>query len=951
MWSLLLVSAYAVDSDGDGVPDRRDGCDRQRDPRQVDADGDGFGDACDVCPGSGAGLELLSAPLAVAAIEAPVAVLGTDLDGDGDADLAVGTTSGVAWVENLGGGRFGPVVVADDGLGEVRDLEVGDLDGDGTSDLVAATADGIVALPIGAGLGAASVLLAEADALDVAVGDLDGDHDGDLVVGAPGGASWYPREGGGFGAAVRLSAAYGSDFHVAVGDLDLDGDADLLTSGSGTDLFLNDGAGPGEGARISSVAGALSLADLDGDGPLDVVVSSRDGVTELLSEAGGVWAIGPVVPLAPVVRGAAVGEVDGTAPPEVVVVSDLALTVLMGGGLPRPLGPALAQGSAVAAVDLTGDGLADLVVADRLAGELRLAPSQASCRELDRDGDGLTDVAELLEHGTDAAAADTDGDGVSDGDERARGLDPTDGDSDGDGRADGADVCPADPTDPDEDGDGVCQTEDTCPLQADPAQADADGDGFGDACDLCPGLGAGLTVFGAALPVDEAAADRGSAPPPVDLDLDGDLDLVWPALGIRENLGSGRFAARPSPTLGSAVLAADVDGDGLPDLVTDVGSGVAVARNLGGLVFAPAQVLTSLVRADDLAAGDLDADGDLDLVACSRLTNRMVMRNAGDLQFVSQQLGWADDCSQVEVGDLDGDGDDDIVADTWFEGLSWWERSGPNFRRHPISTRFDLDDLALGDLDADGDPDLAIGWFGEVSVAENRRGQLVRRHASQDLRIRLAIGDLDGDGLGDLVASREALDAFVHLGAWRFSPPVPIVDPGLGVVVAGDLDGDGDDDPVLGAAEGLGWYPSEVSCVVADTDADRLTDPDEVHVLGTDPRVADSDGGGAGDGDEVELGTDPLDPADDVVTDGTGSAPEGSPPTSSTTSSRGGRAPAPVARVAPTGCAVSGVALPAWLVLLAPLALLGRRSRPRPSPAPEPVTATPSPPHRGRGSG
>jgi hypothetical protein len=36
-----------------------------------------------------------------------------------------------------------------------------------------------------------------------------------------------------------------------------------------------------------------------------------------------------------------------------------------------------------------------------------------------------------------------------------------------------------------------------------------------------------------------------------------------------------------------------------------------------------------------------------------------------------------------------------------------------------------------------------------------------------------------------------------------------------------------------------------------------------VNVYGTDPREDDTDGGGEDDGDEVDDGTDPLDPVDD----------------------------------------------------------------------------------------
>ena len=64
-----------------------------------------------------------------------------------------------------------------------------------------------------------------------------------------------------------------------------------------------------------------------------------------------------------------------------------------------------------------------------------------------RDNDGLSAYAEIFVHKTDPGLFDTDGDGVGDGAEIARGLDPLSRDSDGDGLVDGSDPDPSVPTD------------------------------------------------------------------------------------------------------------------------------------------------------------------------------------------------------------------------------------------------------------------------------------------------------------------------------------------------------------------------------------------------------------------------------------------------------------------------------------------------------------------------
>ncbi len=63
---------------------------------------------------------------------------------------------------------------------------------------------------------------------------------------------------------------------------------------------------------------------------------------------------------------------------------------------------------------------------------------------LDSDGDGLTDTEERR-LGTDPFRADTDGDGIPDGEEVRRGLNPLNPDTDGDGILDGVDKYPLDP--------------------------------------------------------------------------------------------------------------------------------------------------------------------------------------------------------------------------------------------------------------------------------------------------------------------------------------------------------------------------------------------------------------------------------------------------------------------------------------------------------------------------
>ncbi|CYW20490.1 YSIRK signal domain/LPXTG anchor domain surface protein [Streptococcus suis] len=97
----------------------------------------------------------------------------------------------------------------------------------------------------------------------------------------------------------------------------------------------------------------------------------------------------------------------------------------------------------------------------------------------DTDGDGVTDEDEKKD-GTDPKNPDTDGDGVKDGDEKKDGTDPLNPDTDGDGVKDGGEKKDGtDPLNPDTDGDGV-KDGDEKKDGTDPKNPDTDGDGVKD---------------------------------------------------------------------------------------------------------------------------------------------------------------------------------------------------------------------------------------------------------------------------------------------------------------------------------------------------------------------------------------------------------------------------------------------------------------------------------------
>lgn len=180
-----------------------------------------------------------------------------------------------------------------------------------------------------------------------------------------------------------------------------------------------------------------------------------------------------------------------------------------------------------------------------------------------------------------------------------------------------------------------------------------------------------------------------------------------------------------------AILAADFDKDGDLDVLVSSYTKKSIQwfRNDGQGNFTSAPINLDTRSLDfiwGLEVADVDGDQDMDVLSASLDDQVVWFRNEGSGQFSLPLVlsTNADGANYIKAGDLDGDGDLDIVAVSAYDNkMAWYENRGQGqFSTEKVISlkqhRF-LNGLDLGDLDADGDLDLAtcsqfddkVAWF------------------------------------------------------------------------------------------------------------------------------------------------------------------------------------------------------------------------------------------------
>jgi FG-GAP-like repeat/FG-GAP repeat len=328
-------------------------------------------------------------------------------------------------------------------------------------------------------------------------------------------------------------------------------------------------------------------------------------------------------------------------------------------------------------------------------------------------------------------------------------------------------------------------------------------------------------------PVQYATSVRPLAVAVGDFNRDGipDLAVTNYTVSVLLGNGDGTFQAPANYAAGRqawGITVGDLNGDGILDLaVGDVGSrSVGVLLGKGDGTFQPARYYAAGGTGDFIASvaiADLNGDGIPDLVAAAAGTSFTVgvLLGKGDGSFQpAHSYPVGPQPNFVAVGDFNGDGKPDLaVANSFSNNVSVLLGNGDaTFQTAPHYGAGDFPQAIVArDLNGDGIPDLAmvvgVGGGNSVSVLLGKAGgafQAAVQYPLGKTSGSLAVADLNGDGIPDLVvptagtSSNFSISVLLGNGDGSFQAAVesPVGKPSRSLAVA-DLNGDGIPDLVL----------------------------------------------------------------------------------------------------------------------------------------------------------
>ncbi|MBW0144016.1 FG-GAP repeat domain-containing protein [Sphingomicrobium clamense] len=256
----------------------------------------------------------------------------------------------------------------------------------------------------------------------------------------------------------------------------------------------------------------------------------------------------------------------------------------------------------------------------------------------------------------------------------------------------------------------------------------------------------------------------------------------------------------------NALLVADIDADGIPDLITasqDHGT-VTVWQRDADAFLTPRHTIDAGAMPNWLADADMDGDGHVDLLIANHEQRFLTILHGdgagafGRPERIALPDALGPHPHMARPADLDGDGRMDVVVDS--------PESGQLFFFHRRDDGWEIETMdasgapylgfALADLDGDGAIDFVLPNPDHVAVRLSSRDGPITLAASGAFAVLVA--DINGDGHDDIVAALEGggdnvllyagdgTGGFAERPTHRFA----MASGGKGLA-SGDMDGDG----------------------------------------------------------------------------------------------------------------------------------------------------------------
>ena len=260
-------------------------------------------------------------------------------------------------------------------------------------------------------------------------------------------------------------------------------------------------------------------------------------------------------------------------------------------------------------------------------------------------------------------------------------------------------------------------------------------------------------------------------------------------------------------------LCLDVDGDGRNEIVEasvtmddyywPEGS-ISIWKDDGTALDGWPAVLEGGLWASGLAVGDIDGDGDYEIVV---VDDYSVMATALHVESGQTVEGWPVDVGDYwyayiigspVLADLDGDGDSEVIVALDEEsrdsdGLFAFQGDGTYLWQRRYTTE---GPISVADFDGDGDVEIALCGYGPgitrvYTFILDHNGQQIKRWQGGSKK-GTAIADLDADGQPELVFCTENSVMAVHIdGSTLWETIVRDLFGETGALSVGDVDGDG----------------------------------------------------------------------------------------------------------------------------------------------------------------